>query len=51
MKNICALLLVVLVGRAAIGCSDDGVFTPPDSPDNTAVVACDDKLGCDAGTD
>jgi hypothetical protein len=56
MKNISILLWIVVAGRAAIGCSDDGVYEPREPPaDETGqgggVVACSLKEGCDAGAD
>ena len=43
-------VVVVVMAMAAMGCSDDGVYTPVTTNDPPAEVACDDKAGCpDAG--
>jgi hypothetical protein len=53
MKNLCVILLVIVAGRATIGCSDDGVYTPVEYDAGTdahePAQACSDKLNCPDG--
>lgn len=54
MKNLCILAIVFLGGRMLPACSDDGVYTPIEHPDDAGpepVQACQfvDVSLCDAG--
>lgn len=50
MKNGMMAVVVVVMAMAAMGCSDDGVYTPVETNDPPTEQACDDKAGCpDAG--
>lgn len=55
MKNLFVVLFVLVVGRVALGCSDDGVYTPvgvPDAGQDAPLQACAEKDGCsDAGAE
>jgi hypothetical protein len=46
-----AMWMVVAVLTMAIGCSDDGVYTPIEQPEPPPEVACDDKAGCPDASD
>jgi len=51
MKKVFALLFVMLAGIAALGCSDDGVYTPVEHDDPAAEDCVNEPGVPDLGSD
>jgi hypothetical protein len=50
MKYVMLEMVVMVMAMSAMGCSDDGVYTPVETNNPPAEQACESKDGCpDAG--